>query len=46
MEGIEFEITVKANDVIKKKVKDDGKAGVIYIPREYSGKEVLVIIKE
>ena len=41
----EVKIQVHAKEILERTVKDSGESGVVYIPREFVGKEVFVIIR-
>lgn len=42
----EMEITTKAYEVIEKKVKASGNSGRIYVPKDWIGKKVKVLLIE
>lgn len=41
-----FEITVKAKDMLRKKVKKAGKSGRVYVPKEWIEEEIMVILED
>lgn len=38
-------VNIEATDILEKDVKDSGESGAIYIPKEYIGRQVFVIIR-
>lgn len=44
MDSGDIEVSVVGTDVVRKVVKDNGESGVIYVPREYVGKNVVIVI--
>jgi len=41
-----MEIHVKAKEMLKKKVSRAGTIGRVYVPKEWVGKEILVILED
>lgn len=42
----EMQVTVKAYQVIEKKVKISGNSGRVYVPKEWIGKKVKILLVE
>jgi len=45
MNSNDISIKVEATEILSKDVKDSGEAGAIYVPKEFIGKKVYVIIR-
>jgi len=41
-----FEVTVTGTDMVKKTVGKHPTAGVIYVPKDWVGKKVIVVLEE